>query len=724
MDTLDRDPLNQAMRDLLDIIWKAGGYRFKHRRTSNRSDLVYEYYCCQDKSREEKPVAKGKRDARRTERLECESKLKLRPSLEDRTLALTLHHLPHSPYVDIHLSPAVLEFVNERVSTRTPSEIYQDLLKSGIPGVQSVAQHQVYYQWLQANAAMWKRDADPFLSAMSLLADSREAYDHDTYTSGRTRGLAIYIRRSMSMLASETKELAMDATYGTNNAGMELFAVLAELDGTGVPLAYLFLETRLEDGEKNTDRGAVTHLLDQFLRPLKTSGFDPTFFGCDKDNSEIAAIQQVWPATTIQLCFWHAKRAIQTKLKDSHKTNTQNHYFPAEAQRLIPDLEICWGSLPIRRPDSVHRYGGCQCESRAEKFHEKGRLETTMEERDTLLKMFSRHYNMHSLIPDHNGTYRSADTIHRECINEIYAWCRTRNYFRLWAYLFVNWYRPEQWKLWARSANNKEIPVLKTTMIVESHWRKLKHDYLHRFNRPRIDLVIWILTSRAIPQAIVRMEAIRNGDSRKGNASWRKQFKKQWKKDENKGAEPESIQRYHTNPALWTCACDAFLLSRFLICKHIVHCFEPVKDRVAFFSRIRRRRCQPFWVEKQLILHPEYRTSEITTDHNSSSYSSSDSDSESDLDPDALEEDKLVTIEDEPAEEVDLEGFLSSMQSAIDICRGQKAKGNVKFVEAFMAAKGMNQIPKLVEEIRKLENKRTMPLTWTRNEHPATMYYR
>src|SRR5258708_5708098 len=67
---------------------------------------------------------------------------------------------------------------------------------------------------------------------------------------------------------------------------------------------------------------------------------------------------------------------------------------------------------------------------------------------------------------------------------------------------------PKQWKLWARSVNEKEIPVLKTTMIVESHWRKLKHDYLHRFNRPRIDLVICVLLSRLIPSAITRMHSL------------------------------------------------------------------------------------------------------------------------------------------------------------------------------------------------------------------------
>ena len=34
------------------------------------------------------------------------------------------------------------------------------------------------------------------------------------------------------------KELLMEATYGTNNSGMELFTILAEVDGIGTTLAY------------------------------------------------------------------------------------------------------------------------------------------------------------------------------------------------------------------------------------------------------------------------------------------------------------------------------------------------------------------------------------------------------------------------------------------------------------------------------------------------------
>jgi hypothetical protein len=56
------------------------------------------------------------------------------------------------------------------------------------------------------------------------------------------RALAFYISDSINTLARDSRELAMDSTFGTNNGGLSLFSVLAEVDGTGAPLAYCFVE--------------------------------------------------------------------------------------------------------------------------------------------------------------------------------------------------------------------------------------------------------------------------------------------------------------------------------------------------------------------------------------------------------------------------------------------------------------------------------------------------
>ena len=46
-----------------------------------------------------------------------------------------------------------------------------------------------------------------------------------------------------------------------------------------------------EDGVKRADPGALTHILEQFLPRIRLAGFDPAFFGTDKDTSEIAAVR-------------------------------------------------------------------------------------------------------------------------------------------------------------------------------------------------------------------------------------------------------------------------------------------------------------------------------------------------------------------------------------------------------------------------------------------------
>ena len=104
-------------------------------------------------------------------------------------------------------------------------------MASDLPESKSATQSQVYYRWQQGNASSWRRHHDQFQSAVMLLAEPRAAdhCDHAILTSGNMRGLALFAGAYMSSLQMEVRELAMDATFGTNNARMDLFAVLAEV---------------------------------------------------------------------------------------------------------------------------------------------------------------------------------------------------------------------------------------------------------------------------------------------------------------------------------------------------------------------------------------------------------------------------------------------------------------------------------------------------------------
>lgn len=653
----------------------------------------------------------------------------MRPCLQDRTLFLSIHHKWHTPYEDIQLSPIVQELINLRVSSKTPSEIYREV--RDIPEGKSVTRHQIYYLWQKANAEIWQRNSDPLVSATILLSEDSNYRDHHAiFTAGNVRALSIFAPEPIKRLAKSASatQLVMDSTFGTNSGGMDLFAVLAEVEGTGVPIAYCLVELMKPSQDKSAEKkpiraapGAMTYIIEQFFKQLKCFGFNPRCFAIDKDPAEIAAVNAIWPGVKIQLCYWHVKRAVSMKLNSSKGTKTQDHYKPEEAQKLIPDLEICWGSLPTRRP-LTHRFGKCQCPSKSERVEEMGRLEpATKDERDTVLEIFCRHFNLHPLIPDPNGTYKSSKTLHRECAAEMYTWCKARGYYRLWAYLYINWYCSEQWKLWAQAADPNEIPTVKTTMVIESHWRTLKHDYLHRFNRPRVDLVVWILTSRVIPDAVHRMIAISSGQFRVFKARWREAFKKQWKKEAYKTVEPEKLKEYYTNPVNWVCACKAFLHSRFLICKHLIHCFESPSPR--FFETVSRQTTYPFWRDELLVLRPEYAPrGELDTEGSTRGNLLQDDIqegvtdfSESELGQDSEEDEQ----EDIPME-IQMTEFRQIMQEIMALFEDQVAKGNEKFVERFIASNKLNCT--LLEEAKHHRNRRSMAQTWGRYRHPATMY--
>lgn len=219
---IDLNPLNQAIGQLVELIHEAGGYRFRQKCIAKDPAITYYYYCSQDSSRWQRSGRLGKRDRHQMERFDCQSLLKISPELSERRLQVALSHNHHGSYVKIELSGDIRDFISKRCATHSPAEIYNELQSSDLPDVGAVAQHQIYYQWQHANASKWKYDPDPFTSASIFLA-SQKKYRYAVYVCGNFRGLAIYINDSMNTLASSSKELAIDATYGTNNSGISIF---------------------------------------------------------------------------------------------------------------------------------------------------------------------------------------------------------------------------------------------------------------------------------------------------------------------------------------------------------------------------------------------------------------------------------------------------------------------------------------------------------------------
>ncbi|KAE8238675.1 hypothetical protein A4X13_0g8421 [Tilletia indica] len=621
-----------------------------------------------------------------------------------------------------------------------------------------VTQKQVWYWWKRRSASVWQRDSDPFVSLSTALGDSMLAGEvgqeqaatimneycasrrspsntslpgsastppipttdvraKTIWKEGKPRAFAMYAIGIIASLGARTIEISLDATYGTNSSGHDLFAVLAELDGTGVPLLYLFMDTKdmLGDGRR-------IEILVEALRILKGMGLSPQFVGCDKDQAEINAIQTVWPNSKVQLCYWHVRRALRQRFSNSKATSTST-YHPFEAAATVSGLEPCWGVSSQRRHSDNPSI--CKCSCRSETSWDKpGRLEIPKDQNEMMINFVSRHFNLHPLFPNLAGTTLTSEPIRIQAATETYLFCRQRGWARLWAYLWTNWYNPDDWKLWARSSH-PTIPVLKTTMICESHWRLIKHDYLHRFSRPRIDHVIHILRTRVLPQIVMRITSLLTGNLRMAMPSWRKEFVKLWRKSEGREVSPESLTRYRTSPDLWVCGCEAFLGSRFLICKHLISMVQPMST--SNLKRIQRHREPPLWTHPALIpTSAAVQAGNVQSVESSAVGDAEGRDEEDNADvrfeeaaewaADDDEENELVPVSTQFDEAVEL---LTRLQNLVV---REKPWLSRAFIEAFM--RGNRQNIKLLEEDEQRLRRQTMPNTWTPGQHGATMYLR
>ena len=62
-------------------------------------------------------------------------------------------------------------------------------------------------------------------------------------------------------------------------------------------------------------------------------------------------------------------------------------------------------------------------------------------------------------------------------------------------------------------------------------WRRIKHDFLHHFHMPRCDLLVWILITKLAPTYYRKLDLLLKESARyRELSSWRKGFKKTWRK--------------------------------------------------------------------------------------------------------------------------------------------------------------------------------------------------
>jgi hypothetical protein len=188
-----------------------------------------------------------------------------------------------------------------------------------------------------------------------------------------------------------------------------------------------------------------------------------------------------------------------------------------------------------------------------------GRVFCPKELRQEVISRFKYAFNLHPLFS--GPAAPNAHAIHFWAVKDIYRLCEEHDLSELWAYLWTQWYRPDRWRLWAL-ASAKTVPLMRTTMVSESHFRKIKHDYLDLIRSPRADLLIHILTRRLQPRYRRKIELLLrpNGRNRLSDAAaWRVDFKKEWKACVS--APIQWTLPYRVTPERWLCECPAFVLS-------------------------------------------------------------------------------------------------------------------------------------------------------------------
>jgi hypothetical protein len=442
----------------------------------------------------------------------------------------------------------------------------------------------------------------------------------------------------------------------------ELYAVQVELNGTGFPLGYLFLETGNQNGN-----GSRSLVITKFLKLLNDRGLNPEFFLSDKDFAQISAIRTVWPLTKIQLCRWHIKRAVELRLS-SNKLPQKITYDGTLANKEFPNF-VNINFVPTK--ESFNNYNFCP-----------------REYRKIVWSLMDKHLHQHPLIPTIDGQFLSSKIIREKAVFEVYQFCENNSLVWLWSYLWREWYCPERWTLWARSSCDNKLSILKTTMIVEGHWKTIKRDFLYKFFRPRLDFVIYILVTKVVKLQQRKFYQIIIG---REQPEWKKNFKAEWKRI----GKLKINNDYLTDENKWICSCSAFLTNRFFICKHLI---QKKGEMIAeCFKTIKRNNVYPFLIiqySPTSIQETPIRAKDI--DHSYTFMSDHVNDDSNDGD---VIFDRLILLTEDTKK----------------VLEEQRKVKNIKWAKSI--EKNFKSLDTMIKEISTFRNRKTTPLTTKDHTH-------
>jgi len=115
----------------------------------------------------------------------------------------------------------------------------------------------------------------------------------------------------------------------------------------------------------------------------------------------------------------------------------------------------------------------------------------------------------------------------------------------------------------------------------------VKGDYLHHFSLPRLDLLAWVLVKKLAPTYFRKLKMMLTDIGRfRKLPKWRRDFKAEWMKAFRTPVTMPMNERYRPDVMHFVCTCPHFVISRFLLCKHLVQLYCPVNPW--FFLEVTR----------------------------------------------------------------------------------------------------------------------------------------
>ncbi|KAK9372462.1 uncharacterized protein V1513DRAFT_460596 [Lipomyces chichibuensis] len=435
--TENRELQRQAASHLTNEIFDCSGYYFHLRRCKERLNGP--------KRKTERDPATVQRYTTMKDFFDCRGELRIAFSKSNRTATITYDHKCHTETPKFH--------VTEEVHLYIQRLIYQNLIQMADSpqlkntDLHSITRQQVYNIWLSYTRKEWERDAaDDFRSAQ-LLLEGQEGYRLIEELQEPGVSLAFItpcFSDSLKFDRAKMTEVFIDSTFGTNKHGYELYCVLTEYDLVSLPLSYLLLDTR----------------------------------GVQEDFAEVTAASLAFKRNNDRynhhLCLWHSLRAIHQYITGKMKSKGFDSIDNTRNSTRLTSLPQYLHFLSVESGWILSNGQSKQC---------------TQDQARTLRAMIKRHLLRHPILPspflDSEGTPAPEGL----------------------QYFWNNWYRPgfknvgSRWEiasLCGQPGSSATIPISRTTMRLESHWRILKKDYASRFVMPRLDLLAYIICTRLV----------------------------------------------------------------------------------------------------------------------------------------------------------------------------------------------------------------------------------